>query len=76
MKWAGVVRIFANFAPKGVGNLAPIGITTAQLMRHVSSITDDYYFTIPRDELYVDGDPLISLERVSTTMQLLAASCL
>ena len=44
------------------------GITLAQLMTHTSSITDNYYFTIPKDELYVDGDPLISLEAFNIDM--------
>eukprot|EP01043_Picozoa_sp_COSAG02_P119585 COSAG02_NODE_56258_length_286_cov_0.946524_1_plen_59_part_10 len=37
-------------------------------MTHTSSITDNYYFTIPKDELYVDGDPLISLEAFNIDM--------
>ena len=32
------------------------------LSAHTSSITDDYYFTIPTGELYVDGDPVMGLE--------------
>ena len=35
---------------------------SSRCIAHTSSITDDYYFTIPTDELYVDGDPLMGLE--------------
>ena len=49
-------------------SIAVDGITLNMLMTHTSSITDDFYFTIPEGELYRDGDPTIDLEEFNIAM--------
>lgn len=68
LKERGLVDLSADINTYLPYSVAVSGITLAQLMTHTSSITDNHYFSIPESDLYVDGDPTMSLHDFCAAM--------
>jgi CubicO group peptidase (beta-lactamase class C family) len=64
----GLVDLDADINTYLPWSVAVDGISLNMLMTHTSSITEDYYFTMPEHELYRDGDPILGLEEFNTAM--------